>query len=73
MRIGWQQFNLKEEILDFLFDILPDFALHIDTLPGIGEGEDWFDDLAVGDEETQNILITEFLDFALDKFLQWGL
>ena len=30
----------------------------------------FLDDLAVGDEETQNILITEFLDFALDKFLQ---
>ena len=30
----------------------------------------FLEDLAVGNEETQNILITEFLDFALDKYLQ---
>ena len=30
----------------------------------------FLEDLTVGSEETQNILITEFLDFALDKYLQ---
>ena len=30
----------------------------------------FLEDLTVSDENTQNILITEFLDFALDKYLQ---
>ena len=61
-----RQNNVNMTIIEFLDAKLDDQDNDISVTK-------FLNDLAVGDENSKNILITEFLDFALDKYLQWGL